>query len=979
MNAKKIIAAILAVATGAGIPAFAGAEPLTAAISGNDVSVTVPAGVLDDTSALYLVWDEVDRGEKLADWPTANRIAYDGSPAVSSFAATYTLSKAGVPSGAYMRIIATSNVRLIDGYVALNDTQYINTGVSATAAYGLAIKYRYIGFTGGNAYASLMGGVLDDFTIGRYVRNGADRFYLRWRGKAFSNSFEGLATSTADHEISVVDGVAKLDGTQQQIGTLDKGAMGTIDRPVLLGATWSNTAAPYADLSDRYCNAKWYYAKVLDASGAPLVDLVPALRGDTASQEAVLYDTVTGECFANAGTGTLDYSGNTTNTVAVAAAATDSLCNGRVAVWTGDGNPKDATDANNWSVTNVGIPVPGAIPGNGTKIASCTLAADADWSALASTDTRALPVEYVDVGEGVYVDTGFKPDNNTRVVMDVTIQSTGEYWFGAWNNGYKSGAYAVCNDGSKVYIGYGNDGGGKITALTNGRCELDFSGGALKVNGDVKHTMQSQDDFKVNYTLFLFGQDRGNESTHLRQYAKQNIRFHSCRIFDNGTLVRDYVPVTVGGVAKIYDRKNNEVVEFSKVNGTESVNVGAVSGEPLGGDCVEIDGNIDLKGHKLTVGDLAGTGTITDSVGGGELHVSVPVGLVVENVGVTLAGSLKLVKDGAGTFIGAKSGQTYTGGTLVNAGLLKSGVSATPWGAAKALITVADSGAAFDWGGKCSKAGTPYSFNIKGTGIDGGGAIVFTPGSAADANYQTYCIGDLELAGDALVVDPSANNLNTYCGFVQGFPHTLTMNGHTLTVKAGSKFNFVGVTATDSGTIKFTTDATDAPNNRMVSFWGQDNLLTNVTLDIAANIKLNADSGKKHVVGTFVDRGIIAGSGSVPLIVLDRFQPMTTTLKKAVTLGDETHLSPVLDLSALNAPFKVSSSYALSRADGATVQIKLGDRKRVSRTPIITWDGEKPSWVDNLRFARGDGELQYGITVKDDGIYAVSGLIISFH
>lgn len=991
MNAKKIIAAILAVVTGAGIPAFADVAALTTTISGNDVSVTVPAGVLDDTSALYLVWDDVDHGEKLADWPTANRIAYSGSPAVSSSAGTYALSKAGVPNGAYMRVIATSDVRLIDGYVKLGKDQYkdqyVNTGVSATRAYGLNIKYRYVGtYTGGN-YASLIGGVLDvDFTIGRYVYNNADSFYFTWHGAGNQTALSGLATSTDVHEITVADRVASLDGVPK-ISNLAEGAMGTIDRPVILGATWKNTS-PYTELSGRYLHAEWYYATLYDSEHEALVNLVPALRGDTASQEAVLYDTVTGECFANAGTGTLDYSGDETNRVAVAAAATDSLYNGRVAVWTGGGNPKDATDAQNWNVTDCGISAPGAIPGNGTKIADSTLAADADWSALAYTDTWIQPVEYVDVIKGVYVDTGIYPDNNTRVVMDVTVQSTGEYWFGAWNNGYTSGAYAVCNDVDTVYIGYGNDGGGKIKALTNGRCELDFSDGVLKVNGAVKYTMQSQDAFQVNYTLFLFGQDRGNENPHLNQKSAQNIRFHSCQIYDNNTLVRDYVPVTVGGVAKIYDRKNNAIVEFLKVGGTEVVNAGSVSGGRIGGDCVEIDGTIDLAGHKLTVGDLAGTGTITDSEGG-ELHVSVPAGFVVENVGVTLAGSLKLVKEGAGMLVGAKAGQTYTGGTLVSGGRAKCAVADRPWGAALSLVTISD-GATFDWAGAFTQTGSAYNFAVAGSGTDGNGALVST---GLQNTWNVSTIADMELLGDALIGGYGGWGFSNVNG--SWTAHTLTMNGHTLSISlkgSGTNdnnnntgmFAFRGVTTSGSGTIAFV----DAMSSRVFpSFFGVASDLSSVTLDIGEGYLINLDNTSYlPTVGTFIDRrsgdssDVAVSKRGYAITVLDCFKPMTTNLVRTVTLGDAAHLSPVLDLSALDGPFVLpSANYSIGMASGATVQIKLGDRKRVSRTPIITWDGEKPSWVNKLRFARGDGELQYGITVKDDGIYAVSGLTVTFY
>ena len=123
---------------------------------------------------------------------------------------------------------------------------------------------------------------------------------------------------------------------------------------------------------------------------------------------------------------------------------------------------------------------------------------------------------------------------------------------------------------------------------------------------------------------------------------------------------------------------------------------------------------------------------------------------------------------------------------------------------------------------------------------------------------------------------------------------------------------------------------------------------------------------------------VVASKRGYAITVLDCFKPMTTNLVRTVTLGDATHLSPVLDLSALDGPFVLpSANYSIGMASGATVQIKLGERKGTSRVPIITWTDEKPAWVDSLRFTKGDSGRRYGIAVKGDGIYVYTGLIIS--
>ena len=983
-----------AVAIGAVLPmsAFADTAALSVTVSGNDVSVSAAAGVLDDTSALYLVWDEADRGEKLADWPTENRIVYSGSPAISSAAATYTLSKAGVPAGAYVRVIATSNVRLIGGYVALKANQYINTGIKDTEAYGLDIRYRPLGTSSGS-YSSLMGGVRDKFTIGMNAGN-YDKYYINYNrtGNTATTGVVGnpayaLPDTTNPHTLCISDGKLYLDDNEVTtnpggiaLGKMS-GAVGQHNVDILLGVTWNDSEGT---LNGKYCHAEWYYATLPDANGNALVNLVPALRGDTVSPEAVFYDTVSGKCFANAGTGTLAYSGSTTNTVAIAAAATESLYNGRVATWTGGGDASDATDSDNWSVTDMGIPVADAIPANGTKIAGCTLAADADWSALAATGTWIQPVEYVDVAAGAYSGTEFSPNQATRIVMDITVQSESEYWFGAMTNTFRSGVFCAANDGrGYLYTGFGNAGGSDSNkAVPNeSRVTIDYYGGVFKTNGVTVTTRTYASDFQLDRSLYLFCQNRYDsknpETPNPYCPGTQVIRFHSCQIYDNGTLVRDYVPVTVGGGVKIYDRKNAELVEFKKKAGTETVTSGAASGGRLGGDVIEINGTIDLAGHTLTVGDLAGEGTITNTVGGGELHISVGSGLCVENTAIALVGSLKLVKEGAGTLVGAKSGQTYTGGTLVSGGRAKCAVADRPWGAALSLVTIAD-GATFDWAGAFTQTGSAYNFALAGSGMDGNGALVST---GLQNTWNVSTIADMELLGDALIGGYGGWGFSNVNG--SGTAHTLTMNGHTLSISLKGSgtgntgmFAFRSVTTSGTGTISFV----NAMSSRVCpSFFGSASDLSSVTLDLGVGYSINAEVAP--TIGTFIDRRSVEGTQIRPtyaITVLDCFKPMTTNLVRTVTLGDATHLSPVLDLSALDGPFVLpSANYSIGMASGATVQIKLGERKGTSRVPIITWTDEKPAWVDSLRFTKGDSGRRYGIAVKGDGIYVYTGLIIS--
>jgi autotransporter-associated beta strand protein len=84
----------------------------------------------------------------------------------------------------------------------------------------------------------------------------------------------------------------------------------------------------------------------------------------------------------------------------------------------------------------------------------------------------------------------------------------------------------------------------------------------------------------------------------------------------------------------------------------------------------------------------------------GRLHVAVSSGTKT-NSGVTLTGNLRLIKEGAGTLIASKTGQTYGGGTEVAGGILKPGAAGRvhPFGAEGRDIIVHD-GAVLDAAGQ---------------------------------------------------------------------------------------------------------------------------------------------------------------------------------------------------------------------------------------------------------------------------------------
>ena len=328
--------------------AAAAVMSIPVAINGDELVASVPAGTLDETSTLYFVWDGADRGTDLAAWPAANCVKY-GVGRDGARPSQYRLNRGKVAPWQVFRVLATSKVRLLDegGWVYVGKNQYVDTGVKATDVYGLAIKFQYTSndyqLADKNAWASLMGSLpTDDFTIGRKANGKDGEFYMRYRGESLKadGKTKDLAFTLGDlsvpHTITIVNGVVTLDGGRgatalpggTQFRVSEAGAIGVNHDAgtILIGCSWNDDCN--RGLSGRYCHAKWYSARLDDADGKAIVNLVPARRGG----EGVLWDTVSRKVFANAGTGTLTFSG----TAGAAIDGTEGVCAASCAVVAGN-------------------------------------------------------------------------------------------------------------------------------------------------------------------------------------------------------------------------------------------------------------------------------------------------------------------------------------------------------------------------------------------------------------------------------------------------------------------------------------------------------------------------------------------------------------------------------------------------------------------------------------------------------------------
>lgn len=171
-----------------------------------------------------------------------------------------------------------------------------------------------------------------------------------------------------------------------------------------------------------------------------------------------------------------------------------------------------------------------------------------------------IELEYIEKNGSQYIDTGFKPNNNTRVVIDLDIVKTTseqQALFGGRTT-YQQNMFSMFTLENNV--GFQNDYGTiddtSSTIPSLGRMLIDKNKNTFIVNKNVTYTHSDQ-TFSSPTNLYIgsVGYTGGSMATSYPSYLK----IYSCKIYDNDTLIRDLIPVLriSDSKAGLYDLVNS--------------------------------------------------------------------------------------------------------------------------------------------------------------------------------------------------------------------------------------------------------------------------------------------------------------------------------------------------------------------------------------------------------------------------------------
>ena len=375
-----------------------------------------------------------------------------------------------------------------------------------------------------------------------------------------------------------------------------------------------------------------------------------------------------------------------------------------------------------------------------------------------------------------------------------------------------------------------------------------------------------------------------------------------------------------------------------------------VSDAVLVGDCdwsgltAPVDGKIDLNGHNLTVSQLAGTCTITDTSAagsGGELHVNVASGATVNTGSVTLSGSLKVVKEGSGALNFSKERQPFMGGIDVVAGNIYTSASPQYWPfggngtqSRDASIITVNEGATFDINGQ---TGFAYvTINLNGGTISGASTqFNATVNLLADSYFKTT--GNTKIPYLKIYLNGFTLNVTITVSTWLDFTDATIENG-IFNVVQGGTLRFYGVRnfSTADFRVKGAIDATAETSVRDYEW-------------LYSTGEWNVGSAKLKVFGVFT--------------------PTTDCF-----YGCEMQNGSTLNLASKSSAWSTTGTAtkgvkSVTFANGAEITVIPPDRLG----KIIAW----PSIPTGVTFKLASG-IPGHLEVKADGLYLRRGLIIVF-
>lgn len=175
-------------------------------------------------------------------------------------------------------------------------------------------------------------------------------------------------------------------------------------------------------------------------------------------------------------------------------------------------------------------------------------------------------LEWIQSSGTQYVNTGVKPNQGTRVMAEFSTTAASTSLFGA-QEGWGTKSFSFGGNTAS----FGANASTALTLNDGVRHSVDLKSGGIVVDGNTLFTWDGT--FQLNCNMFVLANNENNSTTY---YSTATL--YSCKIYDGGTLIRDFIPCkNASGTVGLWDAVNSQ---FYGNSGTGSFIAGPATLEP---------------------------------------------------------------------------------------------------------------------------------------------------------------------------------------------------------------------------------------------------------------------------------------------------------------------------------------------------------------------------------------------------------------
>ena len=213
-------------------------------------------------------------------------------------------------------------------------------------------------------------------------------------------------------------------------------------------------------------------------------------------------------------------------------------------------------DANSTSGLNIGFLGTNKIVDIDSKNVQ-SLSKDTEWI-FQFVSGQTLPsdyiqLEYIQSSGSQYINTGFKPNQDTKISITVDFPLSGTTWlYGSRTSANSNSLGFLCESGSRYRFDYASS-TNALTVKPTGKFTIYSDKNKCYINGELVVTA-TYTTFTSPVNMYIFNNNNNGSLS-----GGSSAKLYNCSIYDNGVLIRKFIPCkNASGTVGLYDSVNNQ-------------------------------------------------------------------------------------------------------------------------------------------------------------------------------------------------------------------------------------------------------------------------------------------------------------------------------------------------------------------------------------------------------------------------------------